>query len=41
MGKVKIKKNDIWIDMTPKSDVINIREERTGESAHPELGVGD
>ena len=22
MGKVKIKKNDIWIDMTPMSDVM-------------------
>ena len=22
MGKIKIKKNDVWIDMTPMSDVM-------------------
>ena len=24
MGKVKIKKSDIWIDMTPMSDVMTL-----------------
>ena len=48
MAKVKIQKKDIWIDMTPMSDVMTLLlcffmltslDARTHPSHHAELGV--